>query len=120
MKNKKRDLLRNLVSKSISVSNQTYDFAKTPKEESDQYIVDGPALRELLRAYRWNYKTIRKHKDWLPTFHWEGDKMIDHKTEEKVITEGGDGDSPVAKAIWAGVGLVIAVLYLLYHTFLAG
>ena len=83
MKDKKEKLLKNLVRKSIPVSQQTFDLVSNPQQESDQYIVDGPALRELLRAYRWNYDTIKKHKNWKPTFHWKRGEKVDSTDENR-------------------------------------
>ena len=105
---KAKELVKELVSKSIPVSQQTFDFRDTGEKVSDQYIVDGPALRELLRAYRWKYKKIRKHKDWVSTFRWNG-------TETPALVNVPDSEDPDARAIFAGVGLAIIILSALIY-----
>ena len=111
-------LVKELVSRSIPVSQQTFEFTSGAKDSpSDQYIVDGPALRELLKAYQWKYKTIRKHRNWVPKFTWNspGNQEV-----SSPVLEGG-GDSLDAKAIWGFAGLVIVgALYLVYAAFFAG
>lgn len=104
-------LVKELARKSIPVSQQTFDFTSNAKERpSDQYIVDGPALRELLKAYNWKYSRIRKHKDWVSTFYWNG----------KTTAETSDSETPAARAIWAAIGIIMVVSYLVFVTFLNG
>ena len=114
-KNKRKDLLKNLVSRSLPVSRQTFDLVKNPQQESDQYIVDGPALRELLRAYRWNYKTIKKHRDWVPTFHLNGTEEDHVELASHKITEDPTAPWSTRKTllIIAGAFLLIVMLIVL-------
>ena len=114
MKNKK-ELLKSLVSRSIPVSLQSFDFTRNGEPISDQYIVDGPALRELLKSYKWNYKTIKKHRDWLPTFHWNGSERVDYVDEatRKRDEEFREKDREAVYYFNLTVGIMVSLLSLL-------
>ena len=116
MTDKKKDLLRNVVSKSIHVSQQTFGVTASKEEApSDQYIVDGPALRELLKAYRWNYKTMKKHKDWVSTFHWNGPEESQKLEQYLVEQQKKDQVFP-----WRLVLILVPILALVLTLFFYG
>ena len=65
------DILREAVlvtaKKSVPLSEQAIDvFGGGPI--SDQYIIDGPTFRELLKLVDTKYESIVRDKDWQSTF----------------------------------------------------